>query len=201
LLEAFEGLVELTVETGFEAGEAFEGAGFFGKFTVGHGGADGDFELFEGGVAELFVLVVDGGDFEAGHALHAPAGGGHDVDEGLFSGGLGFVFLIEAGDEDDEAFGVFGTEDGAGGEDLVAAGVLGADRFAEGGPGTSGAEGVEAVRGDLFFGGHLGWVLGESFRFDGGRRCGGGGGDVVAFWRDIYFGAVGLGFLGGTESG
>ena len=143
----------------------------FGRIVFGRGGGGaGGLEAVEPGESPAFVVEaagvfgqaeLEGGGFHTADAAEAP--GGHDelLNEEDFDGAEGLVMLFVSLGDFVELVLVFEREDGVLGGESMFEGVEANGGLARGGLGTSGVEGIGAVRVNLFLGSHGGHSLGE----------------------------------------
>ena len=168
-VEAF-GLGLVAEEEGKTVGVFVEAVEAFGEEVVAVL-LDGNFVIVvdelvgdphEGLAVAVEGLVEEGGtdaDVEAFDAEEGLLGEGDTLDGEEFLGVDGLVdgdgVVAEAGDFID----VFEADDGeGGGGESVLAGILGGAGFAFGGAGSGGLLGVGLISGELFLGGHIGWI-------------------------------------------
>jgi hypothetical protein len=114
----------------------------------------GEGVLFGVGFAAAADGAIEGGGGGRADAAEAPGGGDDALDQEDLGGGGGLVFVEQGLAELFEGGLVFDGEDQLLGGEAVGEGVEGGAGFAFGGLGSGGAEGVEAVGGDLTFGSH-----------------------------------------------
>ena len=189
-VEIFDGAAVKALGLGLVAEEEFPALGMLGEVTEALG--EGEVLFLGAGHLEVGIavgrveevcgfgvagVVEAGGEhaaFEAGATQQVELGDGDALDGIEFLGVDGAVDVDEVGAELEDIVKAFEDGDGeVGGSEAVFAGVLGRSSFAFGGARTGGAEGVGAVRGNLF---------GRSFSGHPGSRFSIGGAGSLKIW-------------------
>ena len=154
LVETAERAAELVVEAGFVAGQKVKRAGIVGEIAERDGCLSGCIvrraDLRAEGHAVHFV--GEAGFLQTPDAHLTPAGDDHGLHEGKFDFGFGLEFFVECLEEAGEALDGFAFEHDRIGENAVADGVLGGNRFAFGRFRAGGFGGIGPIRGEAFFG-------------------------------------------------